>query len=635
MIGMRTILTIALVTLLGALSLGLVNPSLQPHDLCERYQHVLTLQVVEVEGQRLVLGQGATAARVAVTAQDVEMGETCVRLLEPGQTVVAFTGPKRGKADEALLYLAQGTWATAKLHSEGVWSLTKIMDQQAPDNLFGTYNGRADRLAELVAAFPAGQDFFPAVPAVRFAEDRELGRLPGPGRGLALCDLDGDGDLDVYACSPAGDRAFLQTAPLVFSDGTAALGLAGLASPSVGVADADGDGRPDLLAGGLLLLADGKGGFRRGPDLGLEAGRLKMACFLEYDGDGRPDILASSSQGGLRLLVNRGAEGFQDVSQTAGLRNEACGPAATGFVCWGDVDGDGRNDLFYAAQGGLLLLQDPQGVFQPARLPGSWRFEDAQGQAGEAGAGCIAALWRHDALSVAVAGRSELLLLAHEGGRVVDVTGEGNEITESTPEMLGSLAEDLDADGQVDLYSLSRSEANILHLNRGCGSFIAPHKYLDSLSPGKAHQAGAWGAAAGDVDGDGAIDLVLCGHDGAVTLLPNASLALRQPPEEGEALPHHDRIRLQARTVAVTVTGKKGVLGTQLTLRDAQGRIAARRTIGNQVLTGCRGPDRAVITVLWPGRYVLTARFGDGRTRSLELDLTRPGLQRLELANGP
>ena len=42
------------------------------------------------------------------------------------------------------------------------------------------------------------------------------------------------------------------------------------------------------------------------------------------------------------------------------------------------------------------------------------------------------------------------------------------------------------------------------------------------------------------------------------------------------------------------------------------GNTVLRRTVGAQVLTGCRGPDTVNLAVREPGDYTLRVRFADG-----------------------
>ena len=62
-------------------------------------------------------------------------------------------------------------------------------------------------------------------------------------------------------------------------------------------------------------------------------------------------------------------------------------------------------------------------------------------------------------------------------------------------------------------------------------------------------------------------------------------------------------------------------LGADVRLTDAAGRLAGRRVIGSQVLTGCRGPDTINLAVREAGEYTLSVRFSDGATRTWPVDL--------------
>jgi len=50
-------------------------------------------------------------------------------------------------------------------------------------------------------------------------------------------------------------------------------------------------------------------------------------------------------------------------------------------------------------------------------------------------------------------------------------------------------------------------------------------------------------------------------------------------------------------------------------LVDGGGKTTVRRTVGTQVLTGCRGPDRVNLAVRDPGDYTLHVRFADGTVK--------------------
>jgi len=132
----------------------------------------------------------------------------------------------------------------------------------------------------------AGRWFFPARVFDRFKADQVIGTFDASLRGVALYDLNGDAQLDVYGCSEAGDRVYLRTGPLTFADRTRELGLAGAASRSVGVADADADGRPDLLLDNVIWQQTPQQTFCKTSWLPLMPEAALHASFADVNRDG-------------------------------------------------------------------------------------------------------------------------------------------------------------------------------------------------------------------------------------------------------------------------------------------------------------------------------------------------------------
>ena len=418
---------------------------------------------------------------------------------------------------------------------------------------------------------------------------------------------------------------------MIFSDDTAAAGLAGVTARSVSVADVDGDGRADLLLDGVLWR-----GMPQQPGAHVAVSKAILlrskatvlcAAFVELDGDGRPDVLVSYVDGGLGAYLQGKDGSFSDVTARVGLDRPECGAGQTGFFAPGDWNDDGRCDVFLSVGSGLLLVQDQNGVFTPQvhRLGCSFRTADG---AGFTGAACMAPLWRGDSVDLAIPLDTGLVLSGTRNGVSENVAGWGNESQLSRTAQIATLAEDLNLDGNVDLFTLTRRRdgRNLLHTNRGYGSYLVDDLYAkNDLMPGKAYDTGAWGVAAGDVDGDGAPDLVMTSLDGEVRLLLNDVQAHRPADEHATT---QDRTLAQSGIVAVTAHGP-GALGATLTLTDASGRRLARRQLGIQVLTGCSAPLAVSLVSREPGAAKLHVHFANGVERDWPVTINAATVTRL------
>jgi tetratricopeptide (TPR) repeat protein len=213
--------------------------------------------------------------------------------------------------------------------------------------------------------------------------------------GVGLLDYDGDGWLDVYcvqggpllprpgqtSTSP-GDRLFHNRGDGTFEDASASSGIAAMPrgyGHGVAVGDYDGDGRPDLFVtrfGSYALYRNrGDGTFEdrtEAAGLGGDRGWPTSAAFADLDGDGDLDLYVCQylrwdrshptrchdpetkrptyceprafQAEPDRLFRNDGGR-FVDVSAEAGIIDRE--GRGLGVVA-ADLDGDGRVDLFVA-----------------------------------------------------------------------------------------------------------------------------------------------------------------------------------------------------------------------------------------------------------------------------------------------
>jgi len=610
---------------------ALVNPSLQPNDFFDRHKMVVTLRVaaVDVNAKQARLEvveviKGTMAAKEIHVALSGPAAEAAAdELLVEDGTVVAYVGKTRkGQEDAVLFYAGSGRWQAGRLEKAGDPSRW-IWDQDMKLELFGTFNGMPERLAEMMADARDGRYFFPSTPFAAFPKALELGKLPGPAMGVALYDLDGNGRPDVVACSLKGDRVWLQTAPLVFTDRTKEMGLDGSASPSVAIGDLNGDGLPDLLLGTQAWLGKGAAKERTfaKADLLPAAAKdaLKCATLSDINGDGWPEVVVSRLGKGLAVYLNPGAKGgpFAEATAALGLDSVSCGNNGDGFFAPGEWNGDGKTDLFYAVGNGLILVQGADGRFAPINHDIEPGLESAEGLGGTA---TFAPLWTRDGRDLAFSTEVGVHLLVNVKERVRERTSAGNEINETSVKQLACIAEDLDADGNVDLFVASREQfPTKFFANRGYGSFTCPVKYKPGVIPAEAQEFGAWGLAAGDADGDGANDLLLGGVDGRVLLLVNGTLNDR-PMEAAQDAKSWQKVLARTRILSVTVTGL-GTVGAEVVLTEPGGRVLGRRQVAGNVATGCRSPDTINFAVREPGPLTLAVRFSDGKTKSWPVDL--------------
>ena len=321
-------------------------------------------------------------------------------------------------------------------------------------------------------------------------------------RAAAWGDFDRDGDPDLLVGYTPGPTSVLQLYRNQngrFSNVTAAVGLSvesGAVRQPVWV-DVDADNDLDLFVAfrdrANALFRNDNGRFTDiAPDVGLDDARRTVgAVWFDYDNDGDLDVFVANMDGDTNGLFRNTAGKFTDVAETAGVAwgGRAKGDAASGTVraCAGDIDGDGRLDLFMANYGpnGVLLMRD------------GGRFEDAS-----------------DAWATNYSGKHDTCALA-----------------------------DIDNDGRLDVYVNGTVTGGVSYrdyLLRNTG------RTFEDVTPENlvAMQA-SHGAQWADFDGDGDTDLAIAGsrpdatHSLFRNLLPAAdaarSLSVRVVDAEGRA----------------------------------------------------------------------------------------------------
>jgi len=378
---------------------------------------------------------------------------------------------------------------------------------------------------------------------------------------------------------PPGDRLFrnelVPGGELRFTDVTAAAGLGyGHYGQGVATGDYDNDGYTDLYVTGfgpnVLYHNEGDGRFTDvSATAGIDEPRWSTsAAFLDYDRDGDLDLFVANyvrftvtgnkqcagADGKLdycgpqsyakvrdRLFRNEGDGRFTDVSDAAGL-GTAFGPGLG--VTAADFNGDGWLDIYVANDGddNQLWINRQDGRFENTALMAGVAI-NAYGKA-EASMGVTAGDFDSDGdedLFMTHLDRETNTLYVNDGsGNFIDATDARKLGRNSLPYTgFGSEWFDYDNDGDLDLFVANGAvrieeslrgqpfpyqERNQLIRNDGADGFI---DVTEQAGPALALVEVSRGAAFGDLDNDGAVDIVVANNNGPTRLLRNTAGAGR------------------------------------------------------------------------------------------------------------
>ncbi len=403
------------------------------------------------------------------------------------------------------------------------------------------------------------------------------------GGGVALLDYDNDGDLDAYLTNGSRFAQDPKTAPRDalyrndgsgrFSDATDEAGLGDTAwTGGVRVVDFDADGWSDLYitnyGPNVLYRNRGDGTFE---DVTARAGVgdpawSTGACFLDFDRDGDLDLYVANyvdvdeekmlrerehvTYRGVTVMkgprglpeaydsfyVNEGDGVFRDASVELGVRTSK----QFGFQCVAfDVDKDGWVDIYVANDSvdNFLWHNDAgKGFTDTAFLSGLALSMGGKPQAGMGvGIGDYDFDLEPDVFVTNFADDYFTMYRGSGDGRFLDVTNRLR-LTRVTHSFLGWGCGFLDADSdgdveifmvnghvypQVDGFNLGTPyhQRSLLFEYDG-DAFREP---IGGGGPGFEIAAASRGAATGDIDGDGDIDILIGNIDGPPTLLVNES----------------------------------------------------------------------------------------------------------------
>ena len=473
------------------------------------------------------------------------------------------------------------------------------------------------------------------------------------GSGVCLFDYDNDGDLDAYflqgASLPGWDKEIILENKLYRNDGkiwTDVTKSARVGDKNYGIgcacADYDNDGNTDLYVTNygpdVLYHNDGDGSFT---DVTVNVGIdnphwASSAAFFDSDNDGWLDLYVTNYvefsidnnpwcgepvQGkraycdpdyfeGVedKFYHNDGKGNFTDWSSQSGI-NKARGKGLG--VVPGDIDNDGDMDIYIANDKvmNLLFINDGLGHFTEEALFTGVGFNE-NGRA-EAGMGVDFGDVNHDGwpdlFVTNFSGETNTLYLNEKNGFLVDATSRTGLGFPSIHLLgFGTKFVDLDLDGWLDIFIVNghvidniklfnrdynHAQKKQIFINQGNETFLDQTISIggDLLEPTVGR-----GAAFGDIDNDGDIDIAISNNNGKANLLSN----------EGKPKGHWIGFKLEGKTCNRQGIGSKLKITTDSGIQVAWVNPAGSYLASNdpRVLFGL-GPDEMVasLEVQWPG----------------------------------
>ncbi|HEV8041513.1 MAG TPA: CRTAC1 family protein [Bryobacteraceae bacterium] len=404
------------------------------------------------------------------------------------------------------------------------------------------------------------------------------------GMGVAIFDYDNDGLPDIFLVNgttlegheKATSHLYRNLGNLRFEDVTAQAGLTHTGwGQGVCVGDYDNDGLRDMFVTyyghSILYHNEGHGVFKnvtREAGLESDAVRWDTGCsFVDYDLDGKLDLVVSSyvdfdiakvpepgangfcqykglavacgprglPAGRTRLFHNQGGGKFKDVSGESGIAKPGRCYGLTAIAS--DFDNDGYPDIYVACDStpSLLFHNLKNGTFEEIGIQsGAALNEDGQEQAGM---GVAAVDYDED-------GFVDILKtnFADDVPNIYHNNGDGTFTDHVFPSGLGAhtqylgwglLAIDADNDGRKDLLVInghvypevdqaklgtSYKQPRLFYWNVGHGKF----QDLSDVAGQGIHEAwSSRGAAAGDLDNDGSLEVVISNMGARPSLLKN------------------------------------------------------------------------------------------------------------------
>jgi enediyne biosynthesis protein E4 len=362
----------------------------------------------------------------------------------------------------------------------------------------------------------------------RFADVTDKAGVGHPGWGMGVCiaDVDADGWDDMYVTALGGNKLYRNNHDGTFADITPEAGVAGSGwSAGCGFADYDRDGDLDLFVSRYVKI-DLNNLPQFGKDKTCEYRGVAVQCG--------PRGLPGESD---FLFRNDGNGRFTEVGEAAGVSDPR---AYFGLgIAWFDFNDDLWPDLYVANDSTPNFLYENQknGTFREVAFPQGVAVSEDGAEQGSMGV-AVGDYDRSGRFSLFVTNFSEEYnnLFRDDGGHFTDVSFRSKTAASSLPLVgWGTAFLDYDNDTWPDLIAVNGHvypqldqarlgasagyrQRKLLYHNRGDGTF---DEVSSRFGPVFTALRVSRGLAAGDLDDDGRIDVVINDLDGAPQVLHN------------------------------------------------------------------------------------------------------------------
>ncbi len=429
------------------------------------------------------------------------------------------------------------------------------------------------------------------------------------GQGCAVADFDADGDLDLYLTNVGANELWVNDGTGRFTNEAGRLGLEGESwSTSAAWADVDADGDLDLYVANYCLWSPAAQVPCKTPS--GEPDYCNPKAF-----EAAPDVFYRSE-------FAQGGNGFVDATTSSGIG--ASYGRGLGVVV-ADLDGDQRLDIYVANDGdpNSLWINEGETFREDGLLSGA-----ALNAAGDPEASMGVTLtdlepdgdW--DLFMTHMTGETNTLYINDGHGLFEDLTDRSLGSPSKPLTGFGTYFFDPDLDGDDDLFVANGAVIKSSDASRNPWPYQQRDQFFVgeggarfyelsvAVAPWLKEEAVSRGAAFGDLDADGDIDIVVGNADGPPRVLRNDVLG------PGSTLP--------TRWFAVRLRGERFNLegiGAEIRVAVAEGAFRSGRVSRDGSYASSNQP-RALFAGL-PGtetRFRVSVRWSDGRSEVFVVD---------------